>query len=151
MTKNTFYRMALLLAMPISLFLFSCSDDDDEGYSDNIENTTANIIGIWYCTYQQWTEDGETWYEEYTPSSTYSMCFDTDGTGYMNSGSDALFEVGRFHSFNWYISESNGNTWVNTDVYEGESYKIDQLNSTTLVMTWTDDDYSITCKFERQQ
>lgn len=140
-----------LVAVLLSIGIVSCSDDDEDGNLGSVESVTANITGVWYCTYQQWTEDGETNSNTYEPSSTYSMRFNADGTGAMQSGSDELFEVGRAHDFTWNINKSNGNTYVHTSVYSGQTYKIEQLSSTSLTMTWTDKDYSIKCKFVKHK
>lgn len=127
--------------------LTSCSDDQDDG--GNPDRASTLIVGYWCCISQTKTEDGDTIYETYNPSSEYCMKFDDTGNGYMASGSDELFEIGGKKNFRWTIKNKNGNNYLVTDVYGGEEYKINKLNETTLDMTWTDEDYSIRCVFER--
>lgn len=153
MKKNLFKFFALLLIVGISFNFTACSDDDDDIPGGSEKQAAASLVGKWYCTFQQWTEDHETDSETYKPSSKYSMVFDSDGTGYMVSGEDELFEIGthgRIEYFKWNVYQKKGFNWVHTDVYEGEDYRIDELTATTLTMTWQDDDYKITCTFEKQ-
>jgi len=135
-----------IIASVIILFaLTSCSKENGTA-----ESVTLDIVGNWYCTSQQWTEDGETDFKEYEPSQEYSMTFNIDGTGRLRTGIDELFEIGRSQDFTWYIYKSGKKSIVHTDIYDGEEYTIDKLTSSSLVMTWTDEDYSIQCKFVKQ-
>lgn len=115
-----------------------------------MKDIRAKLCGTWYCKFQEWSEDGETEYEEYEPSSTYSIRFDSDGHGYMKSGDDSLFEIMNTKTFKWEIEEINGYMYVLTNVYDGQSYKILKLSDDYLEMLWKDDDYSIRCKFIRK-
>lgn len=145
--------LAMMMALVTILGFVSCSSDDE------INNVNEKIVGVWYCVYQQWTEKGpnraeDTESETYEPSSKYMMAFEEDGTGYMNSGSDELFEIGCHgspKSFNWNVYLKDKKNWIHTDVYGGQDYEITNLSSTSLTMKWSDyedgDVYIIECKF----
>lgn len=140
------FSIVIVALMTFAMFT-SCSDDQEDGGSPDKVSTL--IVGYWCCISQTKTEDGDTIYETYDPSSLYHMEFDDTGNGYMTSGSDELFEISGKKYFRWTIKNKNGNNYLITDVYGGEEYKINKLNDTTLDMTWTDEDYSIRCVFER--
>ncbi|MBQ8050012.1 MAG: hypothetical protein IJ197_00370 [Bacteroidaceae bacterium] len=151
MEKKLFKIFAFLLMVGLGIGFVACSDDDDiPGGTE--KQAAASLAGTWYCTFQQWTEDGETESETYEPSSEYCIVFESDGTGYMVSGDDELFEIGThgYKYFEWYVYQKSGYNWVHTSVYGGEDYRINKLTATTLTMIWRDEDYSITCTFERQ-
>ncbi len=138
--------------------LSGTSDDETEELPSNINE---KIIGVWYCIYQQWSEEGPNVkdYSEsktYEPSSKYVMAFKEDGTGYMNSGSDELFEIGCHGTqkkFNWYYYSKEGKNWIHTDVYDGQDYEITHLSSSSLTLKWSDyeggDAYIIVGKFTK--
>ena len=70
----------------------------------------------------------------------------------MISGSDQLFEImtsGKKKYFSWVIKEKGGRNYLVTDIYGGEEYLINKLNSNSLEMTWEDEGYRIYCKFEK--
>lgn len=139
-----------IVSVIILFALASCSKEDGGMENGSVENVTLDIIGDWYCTSQKWTEAGETDFEEYEPSETYSMSFYSNGTGRLRAGSDELFEIGSNQDFTWHINKSGKKSIVHTDIYGGNDYTIDKLTSTSLVMTWTDEDYSIQCKFVKE-
>ena len=150
--KKLFLTFATLLTV---VFMSSCSSDDDnngKGSGSNMSVTEATnlIVGTWFCEYQQWTEDGETWSSTYTPSPAYSIQLSNDKSGYMISGPDQLFEIktnGSKKYFTWNIQNKNNTNYVVTDIYGGEECQINKLTSTSLWMTWQDEGYSIHCKF----
>lgn len=145
----------LTLLCLVLLSMAGCKDDNDDGPDTGITGDPVRysslITGLWYCTLQQWDEDGEQSEEHYTPSSLYSMRFDKDGTGYMKSGDDSLFEIMNAHSFRWNIRNIEGVLYLHTDVYGGETYKILYLKGDKLVMEWRDDNFSIKCEFIRNK
>ena len=150
MKKISFMFTMLLTVLMSSLVITSCSSDDEDGGS--IDKATSLIVGSWACVYQEWTEDGETWSSSYEPSSNYFIQLNEDKSGYMISDSDQLFEIwtwGKKEYFSWVIKEKNGRNFLVTDIYSGEEYQIDKLNSNSLEMTWIDEDYRIYCKFEK--
>ena len=150
MKKISFMFTMLLTVLMSSLVVTSCSSDDEDRGS--IDKATLLIVGSWACVYQEWTEAGETWSSSYEPSSKYFIQLNEDKSGYMISGSDQLFEIktsGMKKNFSWVIKEKNGRNFLVTDIYSGEEYQINKLNSKSLEMTWIDEDYRIYCKFEK--
>jgi len=151
MTK--FLTGFLVLCM-LSVTMIGCSDDDDvsgNGVTGNPAEYSSLITGLWYCTFQQWEEDGEMWESKYSPSSLYSMRFDDDGLGYMTAGDDSLFEIMHSHTFRWSMKTIDGLIYLRiVDEYGGQDYyKILNLKGDKLVMQWIDGDYSIKCEFVR--
>lgn len=150
MKKISFMFTMLLTVLMSSLVITSCSSDDEDGGS--VDNATSLIVGSWACVYQEWSEDGEMWSSTYEPSSAYFIQLDENMTGYMVSGSDQLFEImtsGKKKYFSWVIKEKGGRNYLVTDIYGGEEYQINKLNSNSLEMTWEDEGYRIYCKFEK--
>ena len=151
MKKISLFFTMLLTVLMSSLVVTSCSSDDDED-GGSVDNATSLIVGSWACVYQEWTEDGETWSSSYEPSSKYFIQLNEDKSGYMISGSDQLFEImtsGKKKYFSWVIKEKGGRNYLVTDIYGGEEYQINKLNSNSLEMTWEDEGYRIYCKFEK--
>ena len=152
--KRLFTRVAaaMLLAC-VSAGMFCACGDDDEIEGGSVSEATAMLVGTWFCTSQQWDEeDCETEVSNYEPSYEYAICFEADGSGYMRSGSEELFEVGTHGGkqyFEWYVYKKGDHNWVHADVYSGKDYRIDKINANTLVMTWRDEDYVIKCQFVR--
>ena len=146
--KTLFSILLAIMTLGVTILLSACSNEE-EIPGGNQEEVTSNIVGVWYCVYQEWTEDGETDSKTYEPSSAYSMEFNSDGTGYMQSGRDELFEIGcsRGQYFTYSVSRKDKHNWIHTDVYDGQDYKVVELSESSLSMTWEDDGYIITCKF----
>ena len=148
---SLFALMSVLLFTAIGFA--SCSSDDDDETGGQQGSVNKDVVGVWYCTFQQKTEDGDTWSFTYEPSSEYMMAFEDDGTGYMKSGRNELFEIGThgIKNFNWYGYRKSGKNMIHTDVYEGQDYEITSVSSSSLTLTWRDPDsaygYTIVGKF----
>ncbi len=156
------YKLSSLVTIVILLFgvtgFSSCSKSDDDDSEEQSQVINKDIIGVWYCTSQQASQYGDTWSHTYEPSSQYMIGFDDDGTGYMNSGRDALFEIwcsSGIKNFNWYGYRKNGKNWIHTDVSGGWDYEITSISSTSLTLTWRepdpDNDYTIVCTFVKMK
>lgn len=120
------------------------------GCSDGDENSagTALLPGVWYCTYQKWTEDGKTWDASYTASGTYYIRFSTDGTGNLSSGPDELMELGGYYDFTWSVSGKTIHVLLSKGNNEFEDvWEIKKLTEDELTLCWSDSGYSITCNF----
>ncbi|MBQ0064123.1 MAG: hypothetical protein KBS94_08950 [Prevotella sp.] len=106
-------------------------------FEEQAKDVSKDVVGVWYCTFQQWTEDGDTWSSTYEPSSEYMMAFEEDGTGYMKSGKDELFEIGThgIANFNWYGYRKSGKNWIHED-YRNHDYEITSISSSSLTLTW---------------
>lgn len=152
-TVRIFALMAALLSTA-AVFTSCSSDDDDTG--GQLESVNKNVVGVWYCTFQQWTEDGDTWSQTYEPSSQYVMTFDDDGTGYMQCGGDELFEIGchKIENYHWHVYRKYGKNWIQTDVRNrAHDYEITHISSTDLTLTWHAPEsqygYTIVGKFKK--
>lgn len=151
------YKLSSLVTIVILLFgvtgFSSCSKSDDDDSEEQSQVINKDIIGVWYCTFQQKSQDGDTWSFTYEPSSEYMMAFEDDGTGYMKSGKDELLEIGThgIKNFNWYSYRKGGKNWIHTDVYDGQDYEVTSVSSSSLTLTWREpnpaNDYTIICKF----
>ena len=152
MRKTSLFALMSVLLFTATGFA-SCSNDDDDDTGGQQESVNKDIVGVWYCTFQQKMEDGDTWSFTYEPSSEYMMAFEDDGTGYMKSGRDELFEIGThgIENFNWYSYRKGGKNMIHTDVYEGQDYEITSVSSSSLTLTWRAPDsaygYTIVGKF----
>lgn len=155
------YKLSSLVTIVILLFgvtgFSSCSKSDDDDSEEQSQVINKDIIGVWYCTFQQKSQDGDTWSFTYEPSSEYMMAFEDDGTGYMKSGKDELFEIGThgIKNFNWYGYRKSGKNMIHTDVYDGQDYEITSISSSSLTLTWRepnpDNDYTIVCTFVKMK
>lgn len=150
---SLFALMSGLLLTVIGLA--SCSSDDDDETGGQQGSINMDVVGVWYCTFQQWTEDGDTWSSTYEPSSKYMMAFEEDGTGYMKSGSDELFEIGTHgieENFNWYAFRKGGKYWIHED-NRNHDFEITSVSSSSLTLTWRAPDsaygYTIVGKFKK--
>ncbi len=148
-----FFYCFLVLCM-LSVTMVGCSDDDDasrNGVTGDPAEYSSHITGLWYCTSQEWEEDGEISESKYTPSSLYSMRFDDDGLGYMTAGDDSLFEIMHSQTFRWSMRTIDDLIYLRiVDEYdENDYYKILYLKGDKLVLQWIDGDYSIKCEFVR--
>lgn len=138
-----------------SIVFTSCNSDNEDGGS--VDNATSMIVGTWYCIYQEWDEDGDINSSTYEPSSRCCIQLKENKTGNMYGGPDELFEIGGTHkNFSWFVQKKKGSNYLFTDVYDGEEYKINKLNATTLEMTWEDvfeqdHYYRIFCRFVRAE
>lgn len=149
MKKTTFSFLMLLTLLMGSSLIVSCSSDDDED-GGSVENASALLVGSWACVYQEWSEPGDVWSSTYDPSSKYFIQLNADMSGYMISGPDELFEIstsGSKKNFTWYVQSKGGKNYLKTSVYGGEEYQINKLNSSSLEMTWDDENYRIFCRF----
>lgn len=155
-TKTSlFIVMAMMMFFATGLSSCSNSDSDDEYESKEGEQSkdiNKDVVGVWYCTFQQKSQYGDTWSFTYEPSSEYMMAFEDDGTGYMKSGKDELFEISTHGvaNFNWYGYRKSGKNWIHED-YRNHDYEVTSVSSSSLTLTWRepdpDNDYTIICKF----
>lgn len=151
MKKTSLFALMSVLLFTATGFA-SCSSDDDDETGGQQGSVNKNVVGVWYCTFQQWTEDGDTWSSTYEPSSEYMMAFEDDGTGYMKSGGDELFEISTqgIKNFNWYSYRKSGKNWIHED-YRNHDYEVTSVSSSSLTLTWREPDsaygYTIVGKF----
>lgn len=147
---NRFYIICVML---LCVSLVSCDNDGNSLDGESIKSLSKKLVGVWYCTYQEWAEDGYADSKSYDPSEEYFMAFDIDGTGTMHSGRDELFEIGThgtIYEFEWNIYNKNNAKYLHTTVYDGNDYKINEITNSKLRMTWVDGDYKIVCEFVKQ-
>lgn len=140
--KNFF---AFILCTTTLAGFVGCSDDEDKTFDQ------TSLVGTWYCTYQKWVEDGESWDATYNADGSYYICFDDDSTGYLDSGDDQLLELGGYYSFTYSISGNRIIVMLNNSSREFEDdWTIKSLSDTALELYWADKDYNITCKFVKK-
>jgi hypothetical protein len=133
-----FLGMTLLMVM-LAINFTACSDDNEEAVSN-----PNDIIGKWELTWTKgWelNDDGHKEYWDEADSGLYFV-FKDDGTGYHyeDYGSNAYF--------NWKL-EGNQLSVTYTQFDGADIYKVEELNSSTLTITSTDDDEVDTSTYKK--
>ena len=133
-----FLGMTLLMVM-LAINFTACSDDNEEAVSN-----PNDIIGKWELTWTKgWelNDDGHKEYGDEADSGLYFV-FKDDGTGYHyeDYGSNAYF--------NWKL-EGNQLSVTYTQFDGADIYKVEELNSSTLTITSTDDDEVDTSTYKK--
>ena len=145
--------MSLVLASVA--FLCSCGGSDGDIHSQSVAEIEATLWGTWYCVYQEWYEDGDTWYSEYDVPSDYYMVFRDDYTGYVVSGRDELFEIGTGKTkdpYTWALTSSSSLRLILTDRGNDKvSLSILELGNEEMTLKFYDSGYRIICEFVRDE
>lgn len=158
---NNIYKVSILTSSNLELewtdgekryrYLFSKFGDYEE-IPDNPGTPEGNrelLIGHWSCYQQEWLDYRETEVEthNYDPlEEQYILHFTNAENGYIKSGIDQLFEIktgGWQKSFSWRVTD----IYIYFDYDIKNRYKIENITSDSLQVSWNDYYTKITCYF----
>lgn len=136
----------------LSVFYQSCGNDDDVSIKEEggILFAPESLIGYWYCTYQEWNDNGDVDHSNYKMDSSYYIIFRDDFTGSTHAGKDELMEWAGSRDFHWSIEKNM------IDVGYGTLWSVKSISDSELTLQWEDveDDgefYRIICKFKKKE
>lgn len=142
--------LLLVFAAVVAFSFCGCSDDDDEGGVDK------NVLTSCMWVLEKQVDSDNDLNSTYSGTEGGWLNFYTDGTGEIVYGTkgkqDEIMEWGAngngSHSFAYTISGNSILIVSDDSANSTHKWQVVSISKTTMVLRWTDEDYSITCTFK---
>ena len=96
--KSIYFTKYPILMFSLSLFLFACNQQSDDGAFNNDVLNASSIEGVWELSDRYWVKDGDTLYPDPEEIRIHKIFLD----GYVMWTSDPASDSSEWHGFGTY-------------------------------------------------